>query len=117
MSSLTDIIFLLLIFFMLTSSLVKITVDLPVSDSKTVAPSDISVMITKDGKVSLNGKSTTIGSLQGQISGLLSKMSNREHATISIIAEKNVPWEKTTQVMKIASALRCRAIIATQPSN
>ncbi|MCB0682601.1 MAG: biopolymer transporter ExbD, partial [Saprospiraceae bacterium] len=39
MSSLTDIIFLLLIFFMLTSNFVKIQpFELPESDSKTVAP-------------------------------------------------------------------------------
>lgn len=116
MSSLTDIIFLLLIFFMLTSSLVQINMDLPVSDSKTVAPSDISVMVKKNGELSLNGKATTLGSLQGKIASLLTTLENRKNATVCIIAEKDVPWEKTTDIMKIASALNCRAIIATQPS-
>ncbi len=50
MSSLTDIIFLLLIFFMLTSSMVQINMPLPVSDSVTVAPTDLSVMLFKDGE-------------------------------------------------------------------
>ena len=117
MSSLTDIIFLLLIFFMLTSSLVQINMDLPISDSKTVAPSDISVMITKKGDVSLNGKKTTFRSLHGQIRDLLRTMDNRDNATISIIAEKDVSWQRTSDIMKIASALNCRAIIATQPRN
>lgn len=117
MSSLTDIIFLLLIFFMLTSSLVQINMDLPVSDSKTVAPSDISVMITKKGQISLNGKKTTYSALRSQIRSLLNTMDNRDNATISIIAEKDVPWQRTTDIMKIASALNCRAIIATQPGN
>ena len=50
MSSLTDIIFLLLIFFMLTSTLVKIeAVDLPESDSKTVAPVSVAVMLYQFG--------------------------------------------------------------------
>jgi len=48
MSSLTDIIFLLLIFFMLTSSMVNVNMELPVSDSKTVAPTDLAVMLYKD---------------------------------------------------------------------
>ena len=48
MSSLTDIIFLLLIFFMLTSSMVQINMPLPESDSVTVAPTDLSVMLFKD---------------------------------------------------------------------
>lgn len=116
MSSLTDIIFLLLIFFMLTSSLVQINMDLPVSDSKTVAPSDISVMMTKSGDLSLNGKATTLRSLKGKIQSLLATMENRKNATVTIIAEKNVPWSKTTDIVKIANELKCRAIIATQPS-
>lgn len=116
MSSLTDIIFLLLIFFMLTSSLVQINMDLPVSDSKTVAPLDIAVMMTNKGELTLNGKKTSKSALSGQIKSLLSTMENRRNATISIIAEKEVPWQRTTEIMKIASALNCRAIIATQPS-
>ena len=50
MSSLTDIIFLLLIFFMLTSTLVKIQpFELPESDAKTVAPTSVVVRIEKNG--------------------------------------------------------------------
>ena len=57
MSSLTDIIFLLLIFFMLTANFVRVdNVELPKSDSKTVAPTDIAVTIQKDGKFILNGE-------------------------------------------------------------
>jgi biopolymer transport protein ExbD len=115
MSSLTDIIFLLLIFFMLTASLVQINLDLPESDAKTVAPSDIAVMITKDGKLSLNGKLTTTSKLYGQINAILATAKNRKNATVSIIAEKDVPWYKTTEIMKIANQLNCKAIIATQP--
>ena len=51
MSSLTDIIFLLLIFFMLTSQAVQINVDLPQSDSKVVAPTDLAVQIFKNGNI------------------------------------------------------------------
>ncbi len=117
MSSLTDIIFLLLIFFMLTSSLVQINMELPVSDAKTVAPSDISVMITRSGEMTLNSKKTSLRALKGQISTLLQTMENRKNATITIIAEKDVPWSKTTDIVRVANALNCRAIIATQPSN
>ena len=55
MSSLTDIIFLLLIFFMLTSNFVQIQpFELPESDSKTVAATSIVVSIEKDGTHTLN---------------------------------------------------------------
>ena len=57
MSSLTDIIFLLLIFFMLTSTLVRIQpFPLPKSDSKTVAPTSMVVTIEKSGKITVNNR-------------------------------------------------------------
>lgn len=114
MSSLTDIIFLLLIFFMLTSSLVQINVPLAKSDSKTVAPVDLAVMMTKDGKVTFNGKSTTMSKLEGQIYKTAISQSNNENATVTIIAEVGVPWKNVSKVMNIASKLQIKAIIATE---
>jgi len=113
MSSLTDIIFLLLIFFMLTSSMVQINVELPKSDSKTVAPTDLAVMMTKDGKVSFNGKPTDMSKIENQIVSLKRQQDNQENATVTIIAEVGVPWEKVNKVMTIASRNRLKAIIAT----
>ncbi|HMR43981.1 MAG TPA: biopolymer transporter ExbD, partial [Saprospiraceae bacterium] len=55
MASLTDIIFLLLIFFMLTSNFVGIRpFDLPESDSKTVAANSLFVTIEKSGTYTFN---------------------------------------------------------------
>jgi len=115
MSSLTDIIFLLLIFFMLTSSMVQINVELAESDSKTVAPTDITVMMTKDGKLTFNGKKTSVKALSKQIQSKVGQQKNKENATVAIVAEKGVPWKKVQEIMKIAASLRMKAIIATQP--
>ncbi len=117
MSSLTDIIFLLLIFFMLTSSMVQINVELPKSDSKTVAPTDMAVMLTKDGRVTYNGRATRLSKVEGLIYKDLGYQKNVQNATITIISEVGVPWEKVNDVMTIASKLRIKAIIATQPSS
>ncbi len=114
MSSLTDIIFLLLIFFMLTSSLVQINMPIAKSDSKVVAPVDLAVMMMKDGKVTFNGKSTTMKSLEKQIYSTATGQSNNENATVTIIAEVGVPWSKVSDVMAIASKLQVKAIIATE---
>jgi biopolymer transport protein ExbD len=114
MSSLTDIIFLLLIFFMLTSSLVQINMPIAKSDSKVVAPVDLAVMMMKDGKVTFNGKSTTMRSLEKQIYSTATGQSNNENATVTIIAEVGVPWSKVSDVMAIASKLQVKAIIATE---
>ena len=86
MSSLTDIIFLLLIFFMLTSSMVQINIPLPESSSTTVAPSDLIVMLTKDGGLSFNGKTISKSKLRSKVKSTLAGMSNKENADLAIVA-------------------------------
>lgn len=115
MSSLTDIIFLLLIFFMLTSSAIQVNMQLPESSSKTVAPTDNSVMMTNDGVIKYNGKIVKMNQLKGLIQNTQAKATNKENATVAIISEVGVPWKKVNEVMGIASSLKMRAIIATQP--
>lgn len=115
MSSLTDIIFLLLIFFMLTSAAIQINIDLPESDSRTVAPTDIPVMITNDGVIKFKGKVTPKSKLRGLIKEAKLGSDNSDRATVTIILEKGVPMKHGTEIMEIASSLKMRAIIATQP--
>jgi len=115
MSSLTDIIFLLLIFFMLTSSLVQISVDLPESDSKTIAPTDFTVMMTVDGSTTYNGKKIKLKDIKSRIKEDSADMDNVKNATIAIVAEVGVPWKKVNEIIEISNSLRMRAIIATQP--
>ena len=68
MASLTDIIFLLLIFFMLTSTLVQLPdIELPKSDSKTVAPTSVLVVITKDGKFSIENSAIDEADLEAAL--------------------------------------------------
>jgi biopolymer transport protein ExbD len=94
MSSLTDIIFLLLIFFMLTSSMVQINMDLPKSVSKTVAPTDLAVMIKKDGSVSVNGKAVSWSRLEKQVASAVRGSGNTDTATVSIISESGVTYDQ-----------------------
>ncbi|MEM8908010.1 MAG: biopolymer transporter ExbD [Bacteroidota bacterium] len=116
MSSLTDIIFLLLIFFMLTANFVRVdNVDIPESDSKVVAPTDVAITIQKDGTFSLNGKPTPYGALTKGVRQALAKSDNRDNATITIVAEKGVPTKQVVRIMNIAKNLRLKAILATKP--
>lgn len=115
MSSLTDIIFLLLIFFMLTANFVKIDpFDLPESDSKTIAPTNIVVQIEKNGKMTLNNKKVSSGNLVSEISRLVKKLDNKEKSSVTIVAETGVPFKKVAVVMEAAAKLRLKAILATQ---
>ncbi len=116
MSSLTDIIFLLLIFFMLTSKTVQITIPLPESDSTTIAPSNLPVMMTLDGDVKVAGLPSSIENMEKDIALAVRKTDNKENATLTIISEVGVPWENVHKAMTIASGLKIKAIIATQPT-
>ncbi len=117
MSSLTDIIFLLLIFFMLTSTLVKLdNVELPESDSQTVAPTSIAVTIPRDGKMMVNNKPmSSLSQVKSAVRTLYNDQEDKKNATITIVAETGTAWDKVEDVMGIAANLRMRAILATQP--
>ena len=116
MSSLTDIIFLLLIFFMLTSTLVRIEpFELPESDSKTVAPTSVVVSITKDGQHKVADQEVPQRALTRAISNEIINAEDRENYTVTIVAEVDTPFEYVVNIMKIASRLKVKAIIATQP--
>lgn len=117
MSSLTDIIFLLLIFFMLTSNFVQIKpFELPKSDSQTVAPTNITVQLERnEPKVTLNNITIPERMVERALSDALQQVENREQATVTIVAEIGVPFVRVQKIMEAANRLRMRAIIATQP--
>lgn len=102
---------------MLTSSIVQINVPLPQSDSKTVAPSDLAVMLKKDESISFNGKPTTIEELEKVVATNLRYSENKENAVLSIISESGVTYDRLHEVMKIAAGLKIKAILATQPKD
>ena len=122
MSSLTDIIFLLLIFFMLTSNFVQVQpFELPKSDSQTVAAAAVTVSIEANGRITINNAETTTSALEGlltqEVQKLKARQGNPEEEVITIVAEVGTPFEEVVRVMKIGARLKVRAIIATQPNN
>ncbi|MBK7635842.1 MAG: biopolymer transporter ExbD [Saprospiraceae bacterium] len=117
MSSLTDIIFLLLIFFMLTSNAVQISVQLPKSDSTAVAPTNLPITMLVDGTITIAGKASSVSNMEKDVALAVRETDNKENATLTIISEVGVPWENVHKAMAIASGLKIKAIIATQPSH
>ena len=115
MSSLTDIIFLLLIFFMLTSTLVSVNalkLILPSSTSKTIDKQSISVSIDKNLDYFVNTKKVSIGEMKSM---LQQELRNVEQPTVVLNAEKSVPIENVVEVMNIGYELKVSMILATQP--
>jgi biopolymer transport protein ExbD len=103
MSSLTDIIFLLLIFFMLTSTLANTPpFQLPESDSKTVAPTSVNVAIKADGSFILDNVDVNERALEKVLRQKIRNMQNQEGVTITIVAEVGTPFNDVVKVMKVA---------------
>jgi biopolymer transport protein ExbD len=118
MSSLTDIIFLLLIFFMLTSTLVSqnaLNLKLPSSNSRTVAPASVAVSITRSGQFYLNGIRMNLQEIGRQIRSQARPGGGDERLTITIVSERGTAIEHVVQVMDLANQLQVQAILATEP--
>ncbi|MFQ3335890.1 MAG: biopolymer transport protein ExbD [Candidatus Arcticimaribacter sp.] len=113
MSSMTDIVFLLLIFFMIASTLTKqlntIEVKLPQAKGKTENRSSITVSINKDNRFYIDDKTVSKSKLKAKILSTLGKSDPR---VIILRAEKNVPIEEVVFVMSIANQNSIKVVLA-----
>lgn len=115
MSSMTDIVFLLLIFFMLTSPAVTpeaLDLILPKAKGKTSNVQNISVSITKELQFYINDERVSSSALE---SILIERLAGEEDPTIILRAEEGVPIEKAVSVMDIANRNRFKIVLAVKP--
>ncbi len=115
MSSMTDIVFLLLIFFMLTSPAVTpeaLDLILPKAKGKTTTQQNISVSITKDLQVYINKERVSNSVLEQR---LKAELAGVEDPTIILRAEEGVPIERAVDVMDIANRNRYKIVLAVRP--
>jgi len=114
-SSLTDIVLLLLIFFLLTSSFVTnfgIKVNIPKAETGAETQSQfITVAVTKDGQFYVDGNVTSSGMLA---SALRQAKSNKPNGTLVLRADKDAIIDDAVRVMNIAKALDLNIIMATE---
>lgn len=115
MSSMTDIVFLLLIFFMITSTMVTtnaLDIVLPKAKGKTDSNKSTSVSIDKDLNFFIDKDKVNEADLEKQ---LLALFANSENKAIVLRAEKSVPHEKVVKVMEIAYRNQIKMVIAVNP--
>lgn len=115
MSSMTDIVFLLLIFFMIASTLVTtnaIDILLPKASGKTENKKSIAVSIKKDLTFYIDQKRVGESVLENE---LIAALSTADKPTIILRAEKTVPVENVVKVMDIANRNKFKVILAVQP--
>lgn len=114
MSSMTDIVFLLLIFFMIASTLVSadaIDLLLPKSSSKTTQNKSVSVSINKKLQYFVNRKRVSKGRLEKEI---LAKVGKGRGRTITLRVEESVPMKNAVYVMDIANRNRIKSSLAVR---
>jgi len=116
MSSMTDIVFLLLIFFMLASTLVTtnaIDILLPKASGKTENKKSVAVSIKEDLTYFINQKQVLNAQLESELIALLKE---EQSPTIVLRAEKSVPVDNVVQVMDIANRNKFKVILAVKPN-
>ena len=120
-SSMTDIVFLRLIFFLVTSTLINpnaLKLLLPKSTGQVNAKATVSVSIKDWGDDTytyhINGdqEPTLFQDVEDELIGLLSA---EEDPTFSIYSDQTVPVGEVVQVMNIAKRNHYKVILATQP--
>jgi biopolymer transport protein ExbD len=114
-SSLTDIVLLLLIFFLLTSSFVTnfgIKVNIPKAETGAQTESQfITVAVTKDGQFFVDGNLTSSGMLASE---LRKAKQNKPQGTLVLRADKDAIIDNAVRVMNIAKALELNIVMATE---
>lgn len=116
MSSMTDIVFLLLIFFMIASTLAKtnaIDIVLPNGKGKSENNKSVAVSIKKDLTYYIDQKRVGVSVLENELRAVLS---SQEKPIIVLRAEKSVPVENVVKVMDIANRNKFKVILAVKPN-
>ena len=114
MSSMTDIVFLLLIFFMLTSTLVTtnaLDLVLPKSNAQTVKKQRVSVSINENFEYFIDKESIELKYLEAK---LIENLAAQEEQGVVLRVDKSVPVEYAVEVMDIAYRNKFKIVLATQ---
>lgn len=121
MASMSDLVFLLLIFFMLTSTLIApnaIKLLLPSSESRTMAKQTVTVYLNENLQLFLG----EIPFDEEQLSvGLLNELAGEDEGVVVLRADQSVPVQYIVNVIDIVNRInntyqtRHRVILATQP--
>ncbi|PVW12151.1 ExbD/TolR family protein [Marixanthomonas spongiae] len=116
MSSMTDIVFLLLVFFLLTSPAITpdaLDLILPKAKGKTTNVQKASVSITNDGAYYVNKERVSEYTMEKELKNILA---GQEKPTIILRAEEGVPIEDAVFVMDLANKNNYKIVLAVRPN-
>jgi biopolymer transport protein ExbD len=114
MSSMTDIVFLLLIFFMLTSTLVTVSaidVFLPKAGGKTENNKSVAVTVTSKSLFYIDKTKVSSLNLESEI---LKRVGTDKMKTIVIRGDKDAPYKNVMKIIDIANKNKLKMILAVK---
>ncbi len=118
LAAMIDIIFLLLMFFMLTSKFVTpnaLNLQLPSSTSKTMASPDLAVSVNRSGEYFVDGVRVRKENLENAVAAKVrAKREDPKQTTLTVVAEKTVPLDDVVYILDIANRLKIKTILATE---
>lgn len=117
MSSMTDMIFLLLIFFLLTSNFVTpsgLDIETPTSKAGQKIMPEINVGVTENGEYYVNEVKTDIAFLEDYLMDLL-KDRNKENRVVVISVDKDAPMQYFVTAAGIVNKLKAKTVISVRP--
>ncbi len=124
MSSMSDLVFLLLIFFMLTSTLIApnaIKLLLPQSNSRTMAKQNVTVYINENNDYYVGERQVDENQLQSEILVELNRSHGGEDGTVVVRSDKNVPVQYVVNVIDAVNNINNethqnhKVLLATSP--
>lgn len=113
-SALNDILFILLLFFLIISTLANpnvIKLSIPKAESDTKAKQTVVVSIDPEQKFFVGTHATSVDSLKSSIAAIVARSQDAE-PTVVINADKKADAESIVAVMKAAKALNLRTVLA-----
>jgi len=117
-SSLSDIMFFLMLFFLITSTMISpsvIKLTLPSSKyHQTVRKTEISISITNTHQFYINNKQVPYENLETELARLVP---DPEKVTVVIRCDKDVPVQDLVDVLQIGNKLKIKMILATKAPN
>lgn len=116
MSSMTDIVFLLLIFFMIASTTITsnnaLDLVLPKSSGKSDEIKNVSVSVNKNLEYFIDKEKFAENALEEKLKTMLA---NQTDPTILLHVEEGVPIERAVSVMDIAYRNKFKIVLAVSP--
>lgn len=120
MASMTDIIFLLLIFFMITSTMVApnaIKVLLPQGKKQTTVKATARVVLDKDLNLyaALGSEEEKPVAMEDLPALLKTQVNDSTELFVSLYADESVPYKNIVEILSVANENHFKMVLATRP--